>query len=1105
MNGSQARAFVTQTFTQAFDKTRFRNFIVNVLNHLDESKAQQWNSTYVKDAFKGHVNRYERLGTYTSPEDEKLDVLVVHLTKESKLERARTAIRNFVADHLKTRDEKDAALVAFVSPSETTWRFSYVKMEYAAIASESGKVGVETRLTPARRFSYIVGEGESCHTAQTRFLDLLSDTDGDPLLGDVEEAFSVEAVTKEFFTKYAELFGDINAALEKLLAKDKAIRDEFTAKSVNAVDFSKKLMGQIVFLYFLQKKGWLGVGKGNDWGTGPHDFLRRLARGDCGKYDNFFNDILEPLFYDTLATDRGHEAWCNRFRCRIPFLNGGLFEPLGDYNWRKTDIILPNKLFTNTDFVEEGVTGTGVLDVFDRYNFTVNEAEPLEKEVAIDPEMLGKVFENLIEENLRKGLGAYYTPREIVHYMCQESLIDYLETSLSRDNQPIPRTEIETFVRLGEQISHYEAVDAKYPIKMPKSIQQHARLLDEKLADITVCDPAVGSGAFPVGMMTEIVRGRCALTPYFNDVHERTPYHFKRHAIQNCLYGVDIDAGAVEIAKLRLWLSLVVDEEETKQIKPLPNLDFKIVSGDSLLTFPFKGQGLDDIEKLKPRFFEESDHARKAALKREIERALRDCFAWSKKSLGYEVNFDFNIVFSEVFHVSGGFDVVLGNPPYLRIQNISDQQASVLKRLYKAAVGKFDIYVLFVERALTLIRPKGVIFFIHPHRFLTADYGKGLKAVLDNVCGLRSAILFGVNQIFETATTYTGIFSYGTNSKGLKFKHAQAKDFQRGEFSERTYTNEGRHWIAATEQGSSSTLITKLSSQARKMNDMFTGIFQGIVTVGDDIFVLPGKVNGRYFTGFSTALGEKVKLEADIVKPLLKGEHIRRYCEPASDIFIFYPHYEDQSHKTHPFREQELRAKYPLAFDYIKNFKRELVEKKIKYKTNPQFWFSLHRSREMSLFDSDKILTPQLQNWPHFTFDAQQWYPDAGGYSLIKRNDAPEDYRFLLGVLNSSVLWYFIKNTSNAYNNNYYYFKTKYLERFSFPTAAKSVQSPIISLVDQILTAKRSDAETDTLALEQEIDRLVYDLYGLTTTEIKVVEESTFRAGALTTSAKAST
>src|SRR5438552_4121606 len=215
--------------------------------------------------------------------------------------------------------------------------------------------------------------------------------------------------------------------------------------------------------------------------------------------------------------------------------------------------------------------------MFDRYNFTVNEAEPLEKEVAIDPEMLGKVFENLIEENLRKGLGSYYTPREIVHYMCQESLINYLDTALNSAhktigrekrkqaefgdekseqtlltaptrNEILPRADIETLIRLGDQASFFE--DARvsgttsYARYLPKNIEKYARLIDEKLASITICDPAVGSGAFPVGMMTEIVRARSALTSYFNERRERTAYRFKHDAIQNCLYGVDIDPGA---------------------------------------------------------------------------------------------------------------------------------------------------------------------------------------------------------------------------------------------------------------------------------------------------------------------------------------------------------------------------------------------------------------------------------------------------------------------------------------------------------------------------------------------------------------------------------
>ncbi|MGD0814550.1 MAG: hypothetical protein ABSA83_13170 [Verrucomicrobiota bacterium] len=400
MNSQQARALVAETFPKTFDKVRFHQFVRELLNGFNEEKAQPM---AVPDAFAKHVRSCIRLGTYESPEREQVDVLVVNTTEPWKLQRTRSALRDFVAHKLKRGDnEKDAALVAFVSPTERQWRFSYVKMEYAAVETESGKVGVETRLTPARRYSYIVGEGESCHTAQSRFLALLQDTENHPKLAQLEEAFSVEAVTKEFFKQYAALFGDIEAALQKLAGKNPVIAKEFKARNVSTVDFAKKLMGQIVFLYFLQKKGWLGVARGQDWGTGPHDFLRRLTDQSVPSHQsdppNIFNDVLEPLFYNTLATDRGHEAWCNHFKCRIPFLNGGLFEPIGDYDWRKTDIILPNKLFTNSERSEAGDIGTGVLDVFDRYNFTVNEAEPLEKEVAIDPEMLGKVFENLIEE-----------------------------------------------------------------------------------------------------------------------------------------------------------------------------------------------------------------------------------------------------------------------------------------------------------------------------------------------------------------------------------------------------------------------------------------------------------------------------------------------------------------------------------------------------------------------------------------------------------------------------------------------------------------------------------------------------------------------------------
>ncbi|MDQ2976471.1 MAG: Eco57I restriction-modification methylase domain-containing protein, partial [Acidobacteriota bacterium] len=604
MEKNQARSLIHQTFTRPFDKGAFLHFIKELLNRIDESKATPWNKTYVKDAFKPGINRFERLATYTDPSGEKIDILVVYLEKESSLERARTFLRNFVADYLVTRGQKEAALVAFVSPSDADWRFSLVKMEYTTEEAESGKVKVSENLTPARRYSFLVGENEDSHTAQAQLLNILADSDHNPTLEDLELAFGVERVTKEFFEQYKSLFLDLKDELDELLTRDSRVRRDFEKKGVDTVDFAKKLLGQIVFLYFLQKKGWFGVARDAEWGTGPKNYLRLLfeSRARIGAFSksggsgvNFFNDVLEPLFYEALAKGDREDDYYGHFHCKIPFLNGGLFDPLNGYDWVHTDIDLPDALFSNDEKTEKGDKGTGVLDVFDRYNFTVNEAEPLEKEVAVDPEMLGKVFENLLEVKERKSKGSFYTPREIVHYMCRESLVSYLEKELAEAN--VPRLDIETLMRVGEQAADFELArldkSTGYKPQLPKSIETNAPLLDRKLEEIAVCDPAVGSGAFLVGMMSEIVRARKTLTPYFSDKSRRTAYEFKRLAIQSSLYGVDIDPGAVEIAKLRLWLSLVVDEDDIKEIKPLPNLDYKIMQGDSLVE-EFEGIKLFD-------------------------------------------------------------------------------------------------------------------------------------------------------------------------------------------------------------------------------------------------------------------------------------------------------------------------------------------------------------------------------------------------------------------------------------------------------------------------------------------------------------------------------
>jgi len=730
MNKEQAHRIIRNTFERSFDKVKFINFIKDLLNLKKEQIEHKhpYSGNYIPDAYEQSISTLERIAKYTDGENE-IDLLIVKLKKEASLERARTMQRNFIAWYLKGSRGgklKDAALVAFVSPDEEDWRFSLVKMDYRFEAGKAGIVKTKEEFTPARRWSFLVGKNEKSHTAQSRLVPILEDDDHNPTITQLEEAFNIETVTKEFFKEYRDIFIRTVDELDKIVKKDEKVRKDFILKNINTVDFAKKLLGQIVFLYFLQKKGWFGVERDSDWRTGPKDFLRRLFEKKYGDYKNFFNDILEPLFYEALARERD-DNFCSRFNCKIPFLNGGLFEPIGGYDWVHTDILLPNELFSNSHKTPESDIGDGILDVFDRFNFTVKEDEPLEKEVAIDPELLGKLYEKFnairpdnfyeykeallsgkktLEKKFNKQYGVYYTPREIVHYMCQEILINYLHTVVNQelikqpertarqskligpekpeqlrfhtDEEIVSKKAIEELIKYGEQFAENEAValikeqrinhgkqkNSDYKLQLSETIRENAKLIDEKLRDIKVCDPAVGSGAFPVGMMSEIVKARNVLTiflssrgakatkqsqtgDHFSDAHDanRTIYNFKRECIEKSLYGVDIDLGACEVTKLRLWLSLVVDEEDIKNIKPLPNLDYKIIQGNSLIseflginfdiedetsgTLKFKDNInflIEQFQEKKNEFLSEPDRNKKEYLKQEIESLIIKIF-----------------------------------------------------------------------------------------------------------------------------------------------------------------------------------------------------------------------------------------------------------------------------------------------------------------------------------------------------------------------------------------------------------------------------------------------------------------------------------------------
>lgn len=432
-----------------------------------------------------------------------------------------------------------------------------------------------------------------------------------------------------------------------------------------------------------------------------------------------------------------------------------------------------------------------------------------------------------------------------------------------------------------------------------------------------------------------------------------------------------------------------------------------------------------------------------------------------------------------------GFDIVIGNPPYVKVQNIPKELTLIFKNKFSSTTGKYDLYVLFIENSFNLKKKNGCITFINPHRFLISEYGEGLRNFLFKRKAIKRAVYFGVEQIFETATTYTGIFIIKDLSDKLSYAIPNSKNLNALFYKEKIYNAEFNFNFSIDDDSNS--VLNKINVHKR-VSEIFEGVYQGIIPMGDDIQVLKGHVRGQYFYGYSNALNAEIKIEKEIAKPLLKGENIQRYSECNSDIFIFYPHYTDKKGKTKPFEEKQLKTKFPLAYDYISNFKKELKEKKIKYKTNPDYWYSLHRSREQFIFETEKIITPQLQNKPCFTLDKQKFYADAGGYMIVKRKQSTIDLNAYLGIFNSKLFYYFIQKTSTPYNNNYYYFKTNYIEPFGIPELPDKISKILSHKVELIINRNINGEKTESI--ETEVDKLVYQLYNLSNEEIAIIEAS---------------
>ena len=694
---------------------------------------------------------------------EPLHIFDVTVNDRVMMERNRVNIQRLIRTVM---DQYSCAFMLFHYEDDTRWdwRFTYCR-----------KSGNKEETTDSKRYTFLLGPGQSCRTATDNFMALY-DKRNSLEIKDIENAFNVEALSKEFFGKYKTQY---EAFVNYMVDPTNGMRQHFidtdfdhTGMTADKIrdreekpirDYVKKLLGRIVFLHFLQKKGWLGVPAGKEWGEGDHDFMLNIFKNaNENQKENFLDEVLEGLFADGLDRNRSdqgdlYDTKVEGFRnCRIPYLNGGLFE---------RDILDKKPSHFPASYFDD------LLTMLSQYNFTIDENDPNDAEVGVDPEMLGRIFENLLEDN--KDKGAFYTPKEIVQYMCRESLIAYLQTDQRKEDKECIRLFVTTH-------------DATLLGDLKEEI-------DKKLCNVKICDPAIGSGAFPMGLLRELFFCRSAIEPNIMENAAK----IKRHIIQNNIYGVDIERGAVDIARLRFWLSLIVDE---KSPEALPNLDFKIMQGNSLLE-QYKGADLSTMTDKKvtaegitlfdsmldvyrknlrdklSEYYACPEHDKKVQLRKDIS----DIVKQELMEQGIHIDFEgidlsansqfflWHTWFHDVFSRPSkeGFDIVIGNPPYGA--KYDNQTKRYYKNTYVTAnsiqglqKGSLDTYTLFIELGYNLLRKNGSFAYIVPISLTSSDSLTGVHRLLIGNCDTIYISSYAVRPkpVFENAVVNTSILFF---------------------------------------------------------------------------------------------------------------------------------------------------------------------------------------------------------------------------------------------------------------------------------------------------------------------------------------------------------
>ena len=1012
----------------------------------------------------------------------------VEVNDSVALKRSRVNIQSCVRKVLE--NDSNAIIFFHFSDNAKEWRVSYC---HRATSNKES--------TDAKRYTYLCGTEHACRTIAERFDTLKGLTtikDEDML-----NAFGVEPLSKEFFDQYREHYADLVEYIsgkrfvkkggkfveEKTKNANGAFKNVFDGDDKLVRDYVKKTMGRLVFLHFLQKKGWLGVSKEAAWGCGDKNFIYNLFKnaGEEVKKD-FLEQALEPLFFKTLNTDRGKEALAPKTVCgiygreiRIPYLNGGLFEE---------DELDKKKVKFRKEHFET------LLEFFNQYNFTIDETDPDDQEIGVDPEMLGKIFENLLEDN--KDKGAFYTPKEIVQYMCRESLIAYLNEKTKLDARD--------FV-INHEIAFTDA--------------QKADLL-KALLDVKVCDPAVGSGAFPMGMLNELLACTQLLTG-----NSKTRSELKKHIVKSNIYGVDIEKGAVDIARLRFWLAIIVDEEEPI---PLPNLDYKIMQGNSLLEsyegidlscltkkheyehnqqdlFGGEDSTIKSLTKAIDGFYIPSDHIAKAKIRNQIsenviqllkERQIPPKVINDLKKLDLHENNQFflwHTWFNDVFNrpnKCNGFDIVIGNPPYIQLQDNKGYLANIYDdKNYKVFDRSGDIYSLFYEQGINLITQCGIMCYITSSQWLRAGYGKNLRKYLIENSNPKLLIDFTGVKIFD-ATVDPCILLLTKESYNKRTFATMAKPygkeilpyldkFVRENASYCSFINQESWIILSAEEQK---LKNKLKSYDASLNSLGYTIYRGVLTGFNDAFIISAEKRNQIINECKSK--EERKRTEKLITPVLRGRDIRKFGYISNGLYQINTHNGVKEKGIQRIKIED----YPSVKKHLDSYFEKLSKRSDKGDTP----YNLRNCAYLEDFYSPKIVYPETTvRRSEFFYDEEKFLLDKTCFFIIGKN-----LKFIEGILTSKLIEWYLEHECRLLGKTTIQYSKQWMENIPIPTATPAQQQEIITLVDKILAAKKasagsatnhSDSKADTTALEHKIDELVYKLYGLTEEEIAIVEK----------------